>query len=195
MPSIETVTEEKASPDLPTSKKRKRRGKQETQHKVPKTDPAHVIEYDETLLAIVGILDDVRFQSNVASWVKANGLWGPYPPQNSTGTNTDAFADENFHKSCEDVATSSDGGSMDSGRLGEGKKKRRDAADTSFEAAATDGPGDGSLYAPKNEKENQTNASETLLWFDNPPTMRHWVDRGRKALETLGIPIEHGLKQ
>ena len=192
MPPVETAAEEtKSSPDLPTSKKRKRRGKWETQHNAPKTDPAHVIEYDETLLAIVGILDDIRFQSNVASWVRANGLWGPCPPQNSTGVDTDAFADENFHQSCEDVATSSDGGSMDNGRLKGGKRKRMGAVDTSFEAAANG----GSLYAPKNEKENQTNASETPLWFDNPPTMRHWVDRGRKALDALGIPIEHGLKQ
>jgi len=40
--------------------------------------------YDETLLAIIGVLDEVKEQSNVAGWIRAGGLWGPSdlrPPQ------------------------------------------------------------------------------------------------------------------
>ncbi|KAF9782504.1 hypothetical protein BJ322DRAFT_1009786 [Thelephora terrestris] len=169
-PSAETTsveTEASLDPPFPTSpsNKRKRKVKQETERETSGADPTHVIEYDETLLAIVGILDEVKFQSNVASWVKANGLWGPHPPHNTSATNTDALTHKQVRKSSEDVATSSD-----SGRPGEGKKKRRDAVASFFEAAAPQ-------------------------WFDSPPTVRHWVNRGRKALETLGIPIEHGLRQ
>ncbi|TFK46305.1 hypothetical protein OE88DRAFT_1638491 [Heliocybe sulcata] len=33
--------------------------------------------YDQTLLAIIGILDETRVQSNVAGWIRGGGLWGP----------------------------------------------------------------------------------------------------------------------
>lgn len=197
--SVETTTEEaKASSDLPTStstpKKRKRKGKLETEGDESEADPTHSIGYDETLLAVIGILDEVKFQSNVASWVKVNGLWGPYPPKNSV--DVDTFTRDHLRKGFEDVATSSDSGSVDSGKLGEGKKKRVDASVAAAEATVLDRPKDGgSPYASTSDKHNQGNVSETPSWFENPPTMRHWVDRGRKALATLGIPVEHGLKQ
>jgi hypothetical protein len=188
---IEATTEEaKASPDPPsspsTSKKRKRKGKRETDPKQSEVGPTHAIEYDETLLAVVGILDEVKFQSNVASWVRENGLRGPHPTRNLVGF--DAFPQEI-------VSTTSDGGSVDSGRIGEGKKRRVDAAVVETPAMDDESEDRGSLRPPTNVKQNQENVSETPLWFDNPPTMQHWVDRGRKALAILGIPIEHGLKQ
>lgn len=35
-------------------------------------------EYDETLLAIIGILDTIKMEDNVAGWIRAGGLWGPH---------------------------------------------------------------------------------------------------------------------
>lgn len=199
LPLVEATAEAKVSPVHPlstsTPKKRKRKGKRETGCEASKVNPIDAIEYDETLLAIVGILDEVKFQSNIASWVKANGLWGPYHPQSQADTNVDVFTHGNFRESREEVGTLSDSGSVDSGRLGEGKKKRKDAVTPLLGSAVMDGPDAGdSLHTPANERQNQENASEMPLWFDSPPTVRHWVDRGRKALEALGIPIEHGLK-
>ena len=201
LPLIETMTEEAKSssgplPSTSTSKKRKRKEKREAERKVSKTGPTPEIEYDGTLLAIIGILDEVKHQSNVASWVKTNGLWGPYPPRDLANPNICALTHDHFGNSCEDTTALSDSGSADSGRRGERKKKHRDAVADVPEASVVDGPkGDSSPYTATNEKQNQANTSETPLWFDNPPTMRHWVDQGRNALETLGIPIEHGLKQ
>lgn len=184
--------EPKASSDSPpstsASKKRKRKANGEIECKTSSVDSTHAIEYDETLLAVVGILDEVKLQSNVASWVKTNGLWGPYPPQDSV--DADVLTHDHFRK---DSEISSDSGSADSGRLGEGKKKHRVAfVDATVEDRCENR---GSVYAPTNEKPNQQNVSETPSWFDDPRTMQHWVDRGRKALTALGISIEHGLKQ
>lgn len=36
-------------------------------------------KYDETLLAVIGILDTIKMEDNVAGWIRAGGLWGPYP--------------------------------------------------------------------------------------------------------------------
>lgn len=32
--------------------------------------------YDETLLGVIGILEAVKHESNVAGWIRAGGLWG-----------------------------------------------------------------------------------------------------------------------
>ena len=200
-PLVEIANEETKPPsDTPSSpstpKKRKRNGKREAERKASAAEPIPEIEYDETLLAIVGILDEVKHQSNVASWVKENGLWGPYPPQSLINPNIGASAHDLLDDNREESATLSDNGSVDSGRRGEGKKKRRDAVAASSGASVVERSEDGGLpYTPTNEKRDQPNAPETPLWFDNLSTMRHWVGRGREALETLGIPIEHGLKQ
>jgi hypothetical protein len=195
LPLAEITVEETKLPSDPlpstsASKKRKRKGKRETEDKAPTTEPVPEIEYDETLLAVIGILNEVKHQSNVASWVKANGLWGPYPPQSLVNPNIDPSTDDPSG-SREGIATLSDSGSVDSGRHGEGKKRRRDAVAAFFEASVTD----GSPRAPTAEEQNPPDTPEAPLWFDNPSTMRHWVGRGRNALETLGIPLEHGLKQ
>ena len=183
-------------PSTPTSKKRKRRGKREVERGASRAEPVPEIEYDETLLAVIGILDEVRCQSNVASWVKANGLWGPHIPRSLANPNIDAATQELSGNNREDITTLSDSGSMDSGRRGKGKKKRRDVVPTFLEAAPMEGSEDiGSPYAPTNETRNHSSTPEVPLWFENPLTVRHWVDRGRIALAAAGIPIEHGLKQ
>ncbi|KAI0776966.1 hypothetical protein BD413DRAFT_233635 [Trametes elegans] len=38
------------------------------------------VSYDETLLAVVGVLDEIKTQANVAAWIRSGGLWGPYGP-------------------------------------------------------------------------------------------------------------------
>lgn len=198
---IETTPEEaKPVPDpsasTSVSKKRKRKGGREAEPVPCGADPILEAKYDETLLAIVGILDEVKHQSNVASWVKANGLWGPYPLQGLINANLGEFPDDHIRDDREDAAASSDSGSADSGRRGERKKKRGDAVADVSEVRVVGKPRDGgSPYAIPDERRGQMNTSESPLWFDNPPTMRYWVGRGRNALKTLEIPIEHGLKQ
>jgi len=199
--SVETTIKEVTAPSVPlpytpSSKKRKRKGKREVERGASRTEPVPEITYDETLLAVIGVLDEVRHQSNVASWVKANGLWGPHPPRSLANPNIDAAAQGLSGNNREDITTLSDSGSMDSGRRGNGKKKRRDIVPTSLEAGPMEGSEDvDSPHAPTNETRNQSSTPEVPLWFENPPTVRHWVDRGRSALATAGIPIEHGLKQ
>lgn len=158
--------------------------------------PILEVKYDETLLAIVGILDEVKSQSNVASWVKANGLWGPYLLRGMVDTNIGKLRHGHFRDGREDSAASSDSGSADSGRHRERKKKRGDVVSDVLEHSLADKSGDGgSPCAGPDEKRDQVNESETPPWFDHPPTVRYWVERGRNALKALEIPVEHGLKQ
>lgn len=43
------------------------------------TDMSTRPKVDETILAVIGILHAARRQDNVAGWVYAGGLWGPFP--------------------------------------------------------------------------------------------------------------------
>lgn len=38
-------------------------------------------EYESTLLAVIGILDALKYEGNVAGWIRAGGLWGGRKPQ------------------------------------------------------------------------------------------------------------------
>lgn len=57
-------------------------------------------EYDETLLAVIGVLDEVKEQSNVASWIRAGGLWGPMdlrPPQSKSASSSSVPGTEGIY--------------------------------------------------------------------------------------------------
>ncbi|KAI0034821.1 hypothetical protein K488DRAFT_44651 [Vararia minispora EC-137] len=60
----------------------------------------------------------------------------------------------------------------------------------------------GGLWGPRGEAKNSGEGGEgagnehaggKLLWFEVPETLRYWVGEGRRALEELGIAVEHGL--
>ncbi|KAF8556639.1 hypothetical protein OG21DRAFT_1408592 [Imleria badia] len=43
--------------------------------KAPRSESAEKEPYDVTLLAVIGILETVKLQSNVAGWIRKGGLW------------------------------------------------------------------------------------------------------------------------
>ena len=45
-------------------------------HRKQRLGDGHDIQpYDETLIAVIGVLDEVKVQTNVAAWIRAGGLW------------------------------------------------------------------------------------------------------------------------
>ena len=53
------------------------RGEVEAGGDVEAGERAEEAGYDSTLLVVIGILDDIKEQSNVAGRIHASGLWGP----------------------------------------------------------------------------------------------------------------------
>lgn len=52
----------------------------------PHLEELHCDRFDETLLAVIGVISSLRPQSNVAGWIKSGGLWaGKEPPTVSLG--------------------------------------------------------------------------------------------------------------
>lgn len=59
----------------PGSRKRKREMKKLRKKAQSSSHSCQSIKYDETLLAIIGVLDEVKVQANVSAWIRSGGLW------------------------------------------------------------------------------------------------------------------------
>lgn len=83
--SSEKATQPEADPENAEENTRKRRRKEKKEQKRLKAALKAGSEeqqqfpqtYDETLLAVIGVLEEVKTQRNVAAWMRAGGLWGP----------------------------------------------------------------------------------------------------------------------
>lgn len=165
------LQEQQALDASPPAKKRKRKSKK-TQPEV--NSEGLLVKYDETLLAIIGILDEMRIQSNVSAWVKNGGLWGPFLPE----------ATIIAPAAGEESEGSTDGGG--------GKEEKRQKRETVAVIEPEQGTGNDAAATPTEQPQTEPTAP---MWFDNPSTMDHWILRGRNALETLGIPLVHGVER
>lgn len=91
--------------------------------------------FDETLLAVIGVLDAVKDESNVSYWFRAGVLARPHQAAESS----DAFT-------------------------------------TTESTLSNDLP------------------SKLPPWYADPLLAKWWADKGREALQGLGISLEHGVK-
>ena len=137
--------------------------------------------FDVTLLAVVGILDEVKHQSNVAAWIRAGGLWGSEADAGRPGTPLDLSKKEG-KKRC---AKENYPGDEALGNL-----------EISGDGAGNEGLSVGSDACTTSEPAVTATVSEESLssiWFNDPTTVSYWVARGRKALRELGIEADHGV--
>lgn len=122
-------------------------------------------KYDETLLAVIGILDTIKAEDNVAGWMRAGGLWGPYPPASLSPTIEGTTSPSSVPSPTAPAATSTG----------------NDVALDPVQKPDKDGQADGAAE------------EQTLMWFDHEPTFNHWASKGREAVDRLGIPLVHGI--
>ncbi|KIK78453.1 hypothetical protein PAXRUDRAFT_325246 [Paxillus rubicundulus Ve08.2h10] len=149
--------------------------------------------FDVTLLAVIGIIDAVKFQSNVAGWVRGGGLWVAQEKSAEVGTAEDV---EELSVGSTSPTTSSDDRPV--------RKRKRTK---SQKMAAQGGPGISDKADTTTIVQTGNDASttsdpavtptqahlEATMWFNGPSTLAHWVARGRKALNELGIDVSHGV--
>ncbi|KAJ3558242.1 hypothetical protein NM688_g1038 [Phlebia brevispora] len=177
--------------ELPTedSKKRKRKEKKEMKRAAKRAQreaayaPAgeDTRHFDETLLAVVGVLDEIKMERNVAAWIRTGGLWGSYhtpdvtkivekPTIASLPTESPTIQPEEASSQgrTEEVLTASGNDAVSSPVI---------------EPAQVGSPVKESL---------DENAQH--LWFEHPSTLEYWATRGKAALEKLGIPVVHGIE-
>jgi hypothetical protein len=130
----------------------------------PASSPQDEERYDETLLAVVGILDAIKGESNVAGWIRAGGLWGDGSHGRHDETSSDQHAGGRSHEgeSAVEYVPGND-------------------AEESVQVAS---PPPSSTVVSK---------SPYTMWFQRRETLEYWATRGRTALRNLGIEIEPGI--
>ncbi|CAL1701720.1 unnamed protein product [Somion occarium] len=175
--------------------------------------------YDPTLLAVIGVLDEVKRQANVAAWIHSGGLWGPpelnlreqvYRPA-QTGEEVDTSLDS-LESSNSEVSSGSDLSVKEEGPY-ERKEKKRQKKRSPFRPAQAEGvdhegssspsappkhvgEGSGANQEPTDEATAAAGSrSPPAMWFEHMPTLLYWAARGKEVLEKMGIPIEHGIEK
>lgn len=119
--------------------------------------------YDATLLAVIGILDAVKLQSNVAGWIRKGGLWATQERRGEVG------ALDVKHHSVIEVEDSK----------------------TVSNTVVTAGNDAGSTSDPAVTPEQAH--LKAKMWLDDSSVVAYWVARGRRVLMELDIQVVHGV--
>lgn len=86
------------------------------------------LRFDETLIAIVGILDTLKLESNVAGWIRAGGLWAGH--RKHIDADADSGNEEDSNMSLESASEGEDSSlSVDGGRKSGIRKRQRLSSD------------------------------------------------------------------
>ncbi|KAI8976379.1 NLI interacting factor-like phosphatase-domain-containing protein [Trametes punicea] len=213
------------------SKKRKRKGKK-LQKRAALLDQLTAgrkpeVCYDETLLAVIGVLDEIKSQANVAAWIRSGGLWGPYDPPVVRSPQMKATAEDVEESqptastsspiATAEAATQSDDSDLsvkdlppeqdtapaqdNDGKARKCKRKRQRMHSTGAQGTeaseVADVGNDEETVAPVTSTAAQDKVVDSAqkMWFEDPQVLSYWAARGRKALEELGIPVEHGIER
>ncbi|KXN91240.1 hypothetical protein AN958_01762, partial [Leucoagaricus sp. SymC.cos] len=206
-------------------RKRKRKAKKENQKRERYEQQLKKLEeegehpegiYDETLLAVVGILDAVKRETNVAAWIRSGRLVAP----SHTTLAGDSVARES---SIVSEGTESSGTTVESP-----KKKLKvseqdedeDKSSEKEESPSSDHPPPPTSSPPHetspstsrgrdrskteqtgvplNEPRNwrdpaQMKKIQDQLWFNRPGALEYWALKGKQVLEDMGIEMVAGV--
>ncbi|KAJ3800177.1 hypothetical protein GGU11DRAFT_662020, partial [Lentinula aff. detonsa] len=120
--------------------------------------------HDHILLAVIGLLDALQHESNVAAWIKRKGLFA-----------THIFSDP--HASPPGLT---------------GRELDIEESDVPVENASVEPNGIESPIAPTSNSEVPLHPLPSL-WYQHPPTRQYWVRRGVRALRELGLQVIPGV--
>jgi len=134
----------------------------------PPPDNGSKYRYDESLLAIIGVLEALKLESNVSAWIRSGQLWALDNP--SPGLASSSPEGDKSNMGGDEPVRSGSDSSVQNGRL---EKKQRGRDDTDVSGASTD---------------------EEITWFLHEPTMDHWSRKGKEALRVMEIAITSGIE-
>jgi hypothetical protein len=160
--------------------------------------------YDPTILAVIGVLDEIKKQSSVAGWIQGGGLWDIVSVAEAeresivTASATDASI-------VEDLQLSTDPQEAQQLRAAQSLaiKQRNRAEQTASSPAQPVLTDDKEVIQTGNDESTTADISVEHLpgagveragmWFSDELTLSYWVWRGRQALDSLGIEADHGV--
>lgn len=139
--------------------------------------------YDQTLLAVIGILDNIKGESNVAGWMRSGGLLhGEVQAKGKGKEKADQEGGEDGLESSQE-----EGRELKRRRISpESPGDDATAVSTSLNTTTID-------PYPTNTDNTSIAQNDTGQWYEDPPSMTHWVKRGIDALEKLAIEAVPGV--
>ena len=162
------------------------------------------LKYDETLLAVIGVLDHIKHEGNIAGWIRQGGLLNidlVDTVQVTTVRRESPSAKPSPKKKRKLEETRAI--SVEPGR--DAQPPSSPASLPPRSSQVPESPSDNRLSSPclaSPEKDalhgQQPSTDETLnpsptLWFERSVVLSHWADRGRRALTELDIEAESGI--
>ena len=173
--------------------------------------------YDELLLAVIGILDGLKHEGNVAGWMRSGGLTHIVGDQ-ETNPELNANAIDNSATTSmptsenptaegpvvttnmtipspapsikHDGSVTSSQGSFKRRRLTHSNSSDNEIDPLISTAITTSTEPSTPTCARQNSLSPE---SQPFLWYEIPSVLSHWAQRGRKALAELGIEITPGV--
>ncbi|EIW76395.1 hypothetical protein CONPUDRAFT_111312 [Coniophora puteana RWD-64-598 SS2] len=194
----------------PESKKRKRAQRDVSGSHSPSSVPssADVEPFDPTLLAVIGVLDALKHESNAAAWVRARGLFAALTTDGSLSPPLTAVDAASLVEVDEDEAEWTGISTTD----GEPSAATEDNAVPSAPNAAAPQLNRRLLKKQRKREEKATARAAQVdtkaeggndgaeagegekMWFADARNYACWVARGRGALKELGIEEMYGVR-
>ena len=232
--SLSPAAGEDADSENPRKRKRKEKKEAKRQQATLKAQSERDHKtYDETLLAVIGVLDEIKWQQNVAAWIRSGGLWGPNgrlgdsardvleavveKPDESFGLPSSSSASASLgsplQRDAARISPDKDTDEKVEGKIAKGDKQPhreggvrdgiRSQADA-VEEPHLDGSrpaGNDVISALDSHASCESSISQDKtaidaahsMWFEDPQTIQFWIERGKKALGALRIPVEPGI--
>lgn len=156
--------------------------------------------YDPTLLAVIGILDEIKRQSSVAGWIRSGGLLDitavegePQPATPAPDASiiedpaapVDPRAAKRLAKKARRVAA------KQQRREEKSARHATEAVLSAYKEVTQTGNDESSI--PTGNLLPGACAENARMWFNEEDILTYWVGRGRSALESLGIEAAHGV--
>ena len=124
------------------------------------------------LLAVVGILEEVKVQGNVSGWMRRGGLMLGQDQVEGEGDDNCSAKKRRVLEDGDEGADSPPGTTEESQLL----------LENDVTPSAVTG-------IPMNKSEME----ETSIWFEDQELVEWWADKGRVALDGLGIEVVSGV--
>ncbi|KAG1850524.1 hypothetical protein C8R48DRAFT_727460 [Suillus tomentosus] len=186
---------------------------------VPSAERAHISSqssaepYDPTILAVIGVLDEIKKQSSVAGWIRAGGLWDIVPVPEAEGESSVILpaSDANMVEDLQSPTDSQEVQHLTKKELRAAQKlaakQRKRAEQTALSAGQPVLIADKEVIPTGNDESTMADilvedvpaaapsvsVESVGMWFNDEQTLSYWVRRGRQALDSLGIEADHGV--
>ncbi|KAH7910425.1 hypothetical protein BJ138DRAFT_1152948 [Hygrophoropsis aurantiaca] len=168
--------------------------------------------YDATLLAVIGVLDDIKSQNNVAGWIRSGKLRASTPSvQSALSKSFDLAGNSSLREASNEEEGSKTEPTREEKRPEKKHRKRKEEVAlravghaspiSHVEACGIDTL--NSAVIQELDVESQSKGHLDIpsdlpseldqMWFSDSQTFSYWVTRGRRALAELGIAADHGV--